>query len=1088
MDDEDDIESNYLLPDYEPGSAVYGSDPDNRAHMEHATVAALSTLHKNKRQLKKKLVKDLPIMGTNDCSIVSKRSVERYYYSEPHMLRYFVGKPKRRSPLIHRGYWFRMYAIETIVKTFLDELSDKRKVILNLGCGYDSLPFQMLAKESDLCSNATFVDVDYPELMMKKSQLVRDTAALRDLLNKVSIEPSGGDVSLRSEQYIAIGCDLSDIGQLDALLRQQLDLPICTILVLAEVSITYMDADAADELIRYTGGLGDVRFCLLEQFLPAGPEHPFARQMMVHFNSLSTPLRSIYRYPQLKDQERRFTDREWRSATARSLWDLWSDPHFITAREKISLNSIEAFDEWEEFALFASHYFLLVASNTVRGNAVKNCMEIISLGSTDSLTSTTFNGSPSGGQEPTRISIGGSNSPGQTSTVEYRNKPNRRFGVLYQSSEDNFCHHGGYGEQGRVKNADMYVANHFTFLYDPPPPPVLDARMCHTVTTFPQQPGTDYTNRLIVGGRSSPYHALGDCWFQRNRVWERAQELPQPLYRHCATLVTDANGDKAVLIYGGKSSNGVVMNDFLLWRYDSGWTKLKCTENRLTPRFGAAMSSDGVACGLLLGGMAEDGTIVPEFWRWYIDFSAETPEVEVTAHFHKSAALQQLICRFGTCLTPAPCCLYLVGGISRSGILPHEYSIVKILSSDPFDIEPAYAQPNLGIPAFLLIGHSSIWDADGLVIVGGGAVCFSFGNHSNNGAWKVFPGNWQNLHNPWTLIDQRDRSITEEPPQKQAKLTLNQKSSEVVVNQSGPTLSPVRRECMNRTTTFRDLVYHSEPVVIERLKLESCSTSWTTEYLKRKIGRDREVTVHESDGQAMNFQRKNFRYVRKPFGKFIDDISAGKMQYLRSLSKDGPADTPANFTSDFESISEDFQVPVELSMVMENFHSSVLRISGPVAMWLHYDVMANVLCQLRGTKRLLLYPPSDLLHLKIPHGESSSTINAFDPDPADRDTLSQTSPVETILRPGEVLFIPPLWSHTACPVNGISVSVNVFFHSFNTGYAAGRDVYGNRDVQAYEDGRRDVQRIFKRFSGLPEDIRRSYVQRLAKELEEMPEP
>ena len=147
--------------------------------------------------------------------------------------------------------------------------------------------------------------------------------------------------------------------------------------------------------------------------------------------------------------------------------------------------------------------------------------------------------------------------------------------------------------------------------------------------------------------------------------------------------------------------------------------------------------------------------------------------------------------------------------------------------------------------------------------------------------------------------------------------------------------------------------------------------------------------------------------------------------------------------------------------------------------------MANILCQIRGTKRLLLYPPSDIVHLKIPHGESTSTINAFDPDPADRGHLSQTSPVEAMLRPGDILFIPPLWSHAACPVDGISVSVNTFFRTLETGYAAGRDVYGNRDLQAYEDGRRDIQKIFKRFAGLPRNTSQSYVHRLAQELMEM---
>jgi tRNA wybutosine-synthesizing protein 4 len=73
---------------------------------------------------------------TNNSSIVSKRSVERLYYpDEPHFFRYFVKKPQRRAPLINRGYWLRMKAIEHVVRKFLEEPSDKRKVVMNLGCG-----------------------------------------------------------------------------------------------------------------------------------------------------------------------------------------------------------------------------------------------------------------------------------------------------------------------------------------------------------------------------------------------------------------------------------------------------------------------------------------------------------------------------------------------------------------------------------------------------------------------------------------------------------------------------------------------------------------------------------------------------------------------------------------------------------------------------------------------------------------------------------------------------------------------------------------------------------------------------------------
>lgn len=76
------------------------------------------------------------IMDTNNSSIVSKRSVEKLYYAnEPQYFQEFTGKLKRRSPLINRGYWLRMRAIEHTVQKFLEEPSGKKKLVVNLGCG-----------------------------------------------------------------------------------------------------------------------------------------------------------------------------------------------------------------------------------------------------------------------------------------------------------------------------------------------------------------------------------------------------------------------------------------------------------------------------------------------------------------------------------------------------------------------------------------------------------------------------------------------------------------------------------------------------------------------------------------------------------------------------------------------------------------------------------------------------------------------------------------------------------------------------------------------------------------------------------------
>src|SRR5207248_1495320 len=96
---------------------------------------------------------------------------------------------------------------------------------------------------------------------------------------------------------------------------------------------------------------------------------------------------------------------------------------------------------------------------------------------------------------------------------------------------------------------------------------------------------------------------------------------------------------------------------------------------------------------------------------------------------------------------------------------------------------------------------------------------------------------------------------------------------------------------------------------------------------------------------------------------FIDDISIGSKSYLRAVSSTQPLKLPTSLENDFSAIAADFHLPETLAFIKANQHSSPLRISGPVALWLHYDVLANVLCQIRGSKTLHLYPPSDVKYL-----------------------------------------------------------------------------------------------------------------------------
>ena len=95
----------------------------------------------------------------------------------------------------------------------------------------------------------------------------------------------------------------------------------------------------------------------------------------------------------------------------------------------------------------------------------------------------------------------------------------------------------------------------------------------------------------------------------------------------------------------------------------------------------------------------------------------------------------------------------------------------------------------------------------------------------------------------------------------------------------------------------------------------------------------------------MNFQMKNFSYRTKRFGDFVDQITAGSLHYLRSLATERPSEKAANLTVDFPELALDFKLPPQLDIVTRNAHSSPLRISGPVTMWLHYDVRKSFICQ-----------------------------------------------------------------------------------------------------------------------------------------------
>ena len=117
---------------------------------------------------------------------------------------------------------------------FLAESECPKKIVINLGCGYDPLPFAYLAETSDVI----FVDIDYPELIQHKCKIIRDTPALSELIG-LNFDVAIGEI--RTEKYRALGCDLSDLSHFSKILQTiGPNLETSSMLFISEVAITYM--------------------------------------------------------------------------------------------------------------------------------------------------------------------------------------------------------------------------------------------------------------------------------------------------------------------------------------------------------------------------------------------------------------------------------------------------------------------------------------------------------------------------------------------------------------------------------------------------------------------------------------------------------------------------------------------------------------------------------------------------------------------------------------------------------------------------------------------------------------------------------
>ena len=453
--------------------------------------------------------------------------------------------------------------------------------------------------------------------------------------------------------------------------------------------------------------------------------------MLRHFAKLGTPLKSIGKYNGLHTEIARFIECGFHKVDAQSLWEFWCK---LSPSQRLSLDDVEPFDEWEEFALFASHYGLYVGYN--------------------STTPTSPTVDPDGGHRRRRDSCASLDSDFSTRTASPIRYGTQIFGYRYCPipEGEGLAHHGsayapcnndthsyfvGIGSQNRINTTFVYAPDHNKAATPTILPDKIPARCCHTIQTLGNG------RSVLIGGRGSPSQPMKDCWIQTDTSWERIHDLPKPRYRHRAAPVNLPYNEFGLVVFGGKNGPSEVDCDTLLWSPKKGWTQLKSLKQDPVPRFGNVMVTLGNNHGFMFGGMRQDGVICQGFWRWRLVIRNC---VVAGISFRESTALDVSVgtwpyfARFGASYSIIRNEVLITGGIGKLGCIPKPYEILSISGSlsalaetgeHEMDLKVACVDPisEPDQPRPLLIGHSSYRTrTDQTLIMGGGETCFSFGS------------------------------------------------------------------------------------------------------------------------------------------------------------------------------------------------------------------------------------------------------------------------------------------------------------------------------------------------------------------------
>jgi len=221
----------------------------------------------------------------------------------------------------------------------------------------------------------------------------------------------------------------------------------------------------------------------------------------------------------------------------------------------------------------------------------------------------------------------------------------------------------------------------------------------------------------------------------------------------------------------------------------------------------------------------------------------------------------------------------------------------------------------------------------------------------------------------------------------------------------------------------REFVRRSRPVVLTgALRDWRALSAWTPDLLGRRF-RTRAVRVAVSGDGLFGYDPEAgaaYETETMAFGRAVslicERVVTGKKHYLMQTS----------IPDVLPELVGDFDTPRHAGTAAAAAHLwfGASRTVTP----LHYDMANNLLAQIRGRKRITLFPPAQAARLyPFPVSARHPHVSAVDLDAPDAERFPEfrkAAAMACVVGPGDLLFVPAFWWHH---VRSLDVTISVSF-------------------------------------------------------------